>query len=133
MCKNNLIGSLLISKCHEETCYPLIKFHWNDTKLSKFTGQPSVNTVACVLTKVGKWNQCSGKHIGASRDFRKKTHFKQYKDQIATNRRSEGTHFVSSETQEHLFSILILGWRVVCIYTYFILVVNQPVVYLLPL
>ena len=26
--------------------------------------------------------------------------------QIATNSRSEGTHFVSSETQEHLFSIL---------------------------
>ena len=30
-----------------------------------------------------------------------------------TNRRGEGTHFVSFETQEHLFSILILGWKVV--------------------
>ena len=32
--------------------------------------------VACVLTKVGKPHQGSGKHKGASRDFFKKTHFK---------------------------------------------------------
>ena len=32
------------------------------------------------------------------------------------NRRGEGTHFVSFETQEHLFSILILGWKVVSSY-----------------
>ena len=73
----------------------------------------SVDVVACVLTKVGKANQGSGKYKRALRDFRKKTHFKLYEDQIATNCSSEGTHFVSSETQEHLFSILILGWRVV--------------------
>ena len=32
--------------------------------------------VACVLTKVRKPNRGSGKHKGASRDFRKKTRFK---------------------------------------------------------
>ena len=34
------------------------------------------SVVACVLTKFGKPNQGLGKHKGASRDFRKKTHFK---------------------------------------------------------
>ena len=68
-----------------------------------------VNVAACILTKLGKPNQGSGKHKGGSRDFRKKTHFKQYEDQNATNRKGEGTHFVSFETQEHLFSILIIG------------------------
>ena len=35
------------------------------------------SVVACVLTKVGKTNQGSGKHKGGSRDFIKKTRFKQ--------------------------------------------------------
>ena len=34
------------------------------------------SVVTCVLTKVGKPNYGSGKHKGASLDFRKKTHFK---------------------------------------------------------
>ena len=68
--------------------------------------------MACVITKVGKPNQGSGKHKGGSRGFCKKTCFKQREDQIAMNRTGEETHFVSFETQNHLFSILILGWRV---------------------
>ena len=35
-----------------------------------------VFVVACVLDKVGKSNQGSGKHKGTSRYFRKKTRFK---------------------------------------------------------
>ena len=43
-----------------------------------------------VLTKVGKPNQGSGKHKRGSRDFRKKIHFKQQQNRIATNRKGEG-------------------------------------------
>ena len=67
------------------------------------------NVMACVLIKVGKPHRGSGKHKGPSHDFCKKARFKLLKDQIATNRSSEGTYFVSCKTYEHLFSILILG------------------------
>ena len=67
------------------------------------------------LTKVKKPNQVSGKHKGGSREFRKKTRFKQQEDQMVMNRRGEATHFMSIETQEHFSSILILGRRVVFI------------------
>ena len=40
----------------------------------------------------------SVKYKGASPDFRKKPRFKLYEDQIATNRSSEGTYFMFSET-----------------------------------
>ena len=86
-----------------------------------------MNVVACVLAKVGKPNWGSGKHKGASRDFRKKTRFKLKENQIATNRRSEATHFVSSETQEHLFRTLIL-----CCKFIFILIVVIVIQFLLP-
>ena len=113
------------------------KNFWYDSNLFTYNYNLHVEiwlgyyVVACVLTKVGKPNQGSGKHKGASRDFRKKTRLKQWENQIATNRRSVGIHFVSFETQKHLFSILILGWgvvgwKVVC--TYFIVVVIERVV-----
>ena len=65
------------------------------------------SVVVHVLTKVGKPNQGSGKHKRGSDDFRKKTHFKQQQNQIVINRRGEGTHYVSFETHELLFSILL--------------------------
>ena len=86
----------------------------------------AVNVVASVLTKVGKPNRGSRKYKGASRDFRKKAHFKLQEDQIAMNRSSKGTYFMSSEAYKHLFSILTLGCS--CIYSYFMLVVSQRVV-----
>ena len=67
------------------------------------------HVVACVLTKVGKPNWDSGKQKKALRCFLKKALLKLYKDQIVKNRSSEETYFMSSETYEHLFSILILG------------------------
>ena len=69
----------------------------------------AATVVACVPTKVGKPNQGSRKHKGGPRDFRKKKRVKQSENQIATNRRGQGTNFVSFETEEHLFSILTLG------------------------
>ena len=42
-----------------------------------YTFHARANVAACVLTKVGKPNKGSGKHKGASHDFRKKTLFKQ--------------------------------------------------------
>ena len=79
------------------------------------------SVAACILTKVGKLNQRSGKHKGVSRDFRKKTRFKQWEDQIATNRRSEGIHFVSSETQEHelVFWYLFVALGLTLFYSYY--------------
>ena len=82
------------------------------------------SVVACVLTKVRKPNRDSEKHKGVSRDFRKKTRFKLKEDEIAANGRSEGTHFVSSETREYLFSIVIPGSRVVFILTSYLLLTS---------
>ena len=55
--------------------------------------------MGCILTKVREPNQGSGKYKGGSRDFRKRTRFKEQEDQSATNPRDEATHFVSFETQ----------------------------------
>ena len=78
--------------------------------------------MACVRTRKSEsqtrvqGNIKKGRGGGGGRDscdFRKKHRFKPYEDQIAMNRSSEGTNFMSSETYEHLSSILILGCRIV--------------------
>ena len=64
--------------------------------------------------------------VKKSRDRLGKSVFRMTNTQIATNRRGGRTHFVSSETQEHQISILIL---VVTLYGFnFILVISQLVV-----
>ena len=93
-------------------------YHINDERMARYFKNEIIarryipfkageSVVVHVLTKVGEPNQVSGKHKRGSRDFRKKTHFKQQQNQIVINRRDEGTHYVSFETHELLVSILL--------------------------